>query len=76
MIGMTAETNIVISESKNALLIPATALQDGHVFVRKGRSVEKIPVKIGAKSGEKIEIIDGITEQDEIIADANSLENK
>ncbi len=76
MIGMTAETNIIIAEHENGLLIPATALKDGHVFVRKGRNFEKVPVKTGAKSGEKIEIIEGITEQDEIIADANSLERK
>jgi RND family efflux transporter MFP subunit len=66
-IGMTAETNIIAKESPNALLAPATALASGAVWaVREGRLV-RLPVQIGVKGRERIEIVSGIAEDDAIV---------
>lgn len=70
MIGMTAETNIIISENKDALLVPATSVLDSHVFVKRHGKIEKISVEIGAKAQDKIEIRSGLTASDILLEDA------
>lgn len=71
-IGMTAETNIIISENKNALLIPAGALIDGKVWKIKDDLLNEEKVLIGAKGAEKIEIKEGISEQDLVVLKPDS----
>jgi RND family efflux transporter MFP subunit len=67
-IGMTAETNIIISARENALLLPNSAfLNNNKVWLlRKGVLAEQT-VKTGAKGPEKTEILSGIAAEDEII---------
>lgn len=66
-IGMTAETNIVVSEHKDALLLPTGTVKNDKVWlVRNGKLVQQ-PVTIGAKGLEQTEITSGITVDDEVL---------
>ncbi|MEQ1789176.1 MAG: efflux RND transporter periplasmic adaptor subunit [Rickettsiales bacterium] len=67
LIGMTAETNIIISEKEDALLLPSsTIIQDKVWVISDGQLVQK-DVSIGAKGVEKTEIISGISMDDFIV---------
>lgn len=70
MIGMTAETNIIVHEEKDALQVPASAVLGGAVFVaRDGKAVRR-PVTVGARTKEKVEIRDGVAEEDLVLRKA------
>lgn len=71
MIGMTAETNIVIREEKNALLIPASAvLNNNKVFVIRDNKATEIEIETGAKTTDIIEARRGLKDDDIVILDA------
>lgn len=62
-IGMTAETNILIAEKAEAMLIPAAALRGSDVFIVKGDTVERIAVTTGIRGIEEVEITGGLSEE-------------
>lgn len=63
-VGMTADTNIVVKRRENALLIPATALANGHVWrVRDDRLIRQ-PVEVGIGGEQEVEIRSGLDEND------------
>ena len=66
-IGMTAEVNIVVTERADALLVPATAVVDGHVWtVRDGR-LHRRPVQTGIGGERQIEILSGLADSDVVV---------
>ncbi len=66
--NMTFEANIILQTKQNALLIPRSyLLQDSLVMNKDG---EKVRVTTGLKDYQKIEILSGITENDELIKTA------
>lgn len=66
-IGMTAEINIIVTERPNALLAPATAVVDGHVWTVRAGRLQRQPVQVGINGEFKIEIVSGLTENDLIV---------
>ena len=66
-IGMTAETNIIISERQNALLIPSSALDKNNVWLVKEGYLEKRPVTAGTAGATKTEILKGVYEHDVVV---------
>ncbi len=66
-LGMSTETNIVIAERQNALLVPATAVSGDAVWRVNGDRAERRTVKIGVRSPEKIEILAGLGDVDRLI---------
>jgi RND family efflux transporter MFP subunit len=66
-IGMTAETNIIAKESPNALLVPATAVVGGAVWAVRGGRLVKLPVQIGVKGRDRIEIASGLAEGEAVV---------
>jgi len=63
--NLTVEANIVITTKKNALTLPRNVVsEDGFVTKENG---EKVAVKTGLKDYNKIEIISGISANDELI---------
>lgn len=67
-IGMTAEVNIIVEQREDALLIPATAVVDGQVWmVRQGR-LQRQPVETGIVGEVKTEVISGLAETDTLVA--------
>jgi multidrug efflux system membrane fusion protein len=66
-IGMTAETNIMISKHENALLVPTSAVTGTTVWlVREGVLVAQT-VKTGAKGLKQTEILSGVSESDMVV---------
>lgn len=70
MIGMTTETNILISRRDNALLAPLGAVKDGKVWVVQGGAVTRQPVETGVASGARIEILKGLSGSEQLVVDA------
>lgn len=67
MIGMTAETNIIIRETPQALLLPSGAVMQGNVWLVEENRLVKRKVSIGAKGIKKTEILSGIEADDVIV---------
>lgn len=67
--GMTAETNIVVREEKEALMIPATAVRSGAVWLVRDGKTEKRAVKTGARSKDAVEVREGLATSDVVIRD-------
>jgi len=67
MIGMTAETNIIIRETPDALLLPSGAVTQGNVWLVVEDTLVKRKVAIGAKGLKQTEIISGIDADDVIV---------
>lgn len=64
--GMSVEANIVITEKKNALVVPAEYVNaDGTVVLKKGK--KRVPVRTGIKDVQYVEILSGLDTQTEII---------
>lgn len=60
-IGMTVDTNIVIEERENVLLVPATAIVDGAVFVYESGVVHRRRVETGIVGERRVEIRTGLS---------------
>jgi len=68
MIGMTAETNIIISEHQNALLVPTAAVAGDAVWRVVDGRLRKAPVTIGIRGADRVEVLGGLAEGDQIVA--------
>jgi multidrug efflux system membrane fusion protein len=66
-IGMTAETNIIISKHDNAILVPSTAVSDRKLWLVKDNKLVQQEVEQGAKGLKSIEIIRGVAENDLVV---------
>ncbi|MBI3510353.1 MAG: efflux RND transporter periplasmic adaptor subunit [Bacteroidetes bacterium] len=64
--AMSIEANIIIAEKKNILVIPREYLLPDKTVKVKGKD-ENVKVTIGAFDLQYVEILSGLTEQDEII---------
>ena len=65
--GLTLEVNIVTSEHENALLVPTSAVIDGHVWVVQNGRAEQREVRIGIEGTEKTEVLSGLKAGEPII---------
>ena len=66
-IGMTAETNIIVRERQDVLLVPASAVRSGEIWLVNNSHLEKRSVTVGAVGTEQIEIVSGVAQQDLIV---------
>ena len=66
-IGMTAEVNIVVTEHDNALLVPATAVIDGHVWIVRDGKLHHQPVQVGIVGEKRTEILSGLVESGAVV---------
>jgi multidrug resistance efflux pump len=63
--NVTFEANIVLSNKENALLIPRNFVFNDSLVLKSNK--EKVVVKTGLKDYKNVEIISGLTQDDEII---------
>jgi multidrug efflux pump subunit AcrA (membrane-fusion protein) len=68
--GMKAKVTIDAGKVEDVLLIPIAAVSDGKVSIKTGGKVEQRPVQLGRSDGEKIEVKEGLSEGDVILASA------
>lgn len=64
--GMSVEGNIIISEKKNALVIPREYVIDDDKVMVKGND-EPVKIVIGASDLEYVEVVSGVTEETELV---------
>lgn len=68
MIGMTVESNIVVREKENALLVPREALAPGpSLWIAAGGAARRAPVRTGITGEDFAEILEGAGEGDLVI---------
>lgn len=66
-LGLTLEVNIVTRRATRALLIPATAVEDSHVWtIRNGRARSRA-VRTGITGSVDIQILSGLSQSDLIV---------
>ncbi len=58
---MTVDANLIVAERPNALLIPATAIKDGAVWIMSDGKLHRQPVKVGVAGAARAEITEGLT---------------
>jgi multidrug efflux pump subunit AcrA (membrane-fusion protein) len=71
--GLTGNVKIATAQKENALTVPGSAVfedsdNDTHYVYLPGKTPEKKTVKIGLISGDKTEIVEGLSAGDEILA--------
>jgi HlyD family secretion protein len=71
--GMYAYVDLLISEKADALVLPKGAIHSGEggtscLAVDSSGKIVKHAVKIGLKAGNEVEITEGLTEQEDVIA--------
>ena len=67
-VGMTTETNIIVREEANALLVPAAAVSGGRLWVAENGRARKLPIKTGTIGEKKAEILSGLKGDESVIA--------
>jgi len=72
--GMYGQVTIELHRRRNALVLPAASirLNDGppHIYSVKDGKVKRIPVQLGADDGHVIEIVSGLTGNEQVIANS------
>jgi len=66
-IGMTTEVNIVVRNERNALLVPATAVRAGGVFVYRDGAAAFRPLKLGVFGDRAVEVLEGLKPGERVI---------
>lgn len=66
-IGMTADTNIIVAERQNALLIPLSALTGNFAWLVEGGRLVKRIVTVGARGDVNAEIRSGLKEGEVVV---------
>ena len=68
---MFANVTLLLEERPNVLSMPASALvrtaEETLCYVVDGGKVKRTPVKIGMRSGDEVEIVSGVTEQQLVV---------
>jgi len=67
MVGMSVEANVIVRETKDALLLPAEAVFDDTVQVVSGGRFEERKITTGVR-GAYIEVVDGLTDEALVIS--------
>ena len=72
--GMYGKALIELENRRNALIVPAgtVRLNDGapHVYTVENGSIKRLPVTIGQDTGTQIEIIEGLTGSEQVVANS------
>ncbi len=66
-IGMTAETNIVVSERSDAMLVPTSAVMNGQVWCVVAGRAQLRAVTVGVEGLEQVEILSGLSMDDHVV---------
>lgn len=67
-IGMSVDTNLLIEQHENALLIPSIAIdKDNTVWLVKNGKLHRQTLKIGIRSAAQTEILSGLDEQSQVV---------
>lgn len=70
--GMSAEVNIIVGEHDGALLAPSEAEESGAVWVVRGGLAQRQPVVIGVRDLLRFEVLEGLTEGDQVVVEGQA----
>ena len=70
-VGMTVDANLIVADRPNALLVPATAIQNNAVWTIDEGRLHQQPVRVGVTGAGRTEIVEGLA-PDARIVDAPS----
>jgi RND family efflux transporter MFP subunit len=59
-VGMTVDANLIVAERANALLVPATAVENGAVWTVADHKLHRQAVKVGVTGSGRTEILEGL----------------
>jgi len=65
--GSTMEANIIFKKEKNALVVPKIYVQNDTVLLKQRIRSKKVAVKTGLEDVQYIQILSGISENDELV---------
>lgn len=60
MPGMTADVVIEVDRKQNAILVPTSAISNGHIVIMRNKKKERVPVKLGLVDLERAELIEPV----------------
>ena len=66
-LGLTLEVNIVTRRAQRALLAPASAIEDGKVWIVRGHRVHAKTVRTGIAGTDEVQILSGLSRGDMIV---------
>jgi RND family efflux transporter MFP subunit len=66
-VGMTVDANLIVAERPNALLVPATAVKDGAVWIVSDGKLHRQAVKVGVTSAARAEITEGLAPDAQVV---------
>ena len=66
-LGLTLEVNIVTRRAQQALLVPATAIEDGKVWIVRDNRVHAKPVRTGIAGTNDVQILSGLSRGDMVV---------
>jgi RND family efflux transporter MFP subunit len=69
-VGMSVEANVIAREKKDALLVPADAVQGQQVLVLDGDRLRRRKVEIGIRGTRNVEILSGLGEGERVASPA------
>jgi len=74
--GMIAQVAIEAARIANALVIPRAALVSTEapaVLIVDGGVVKRVPVRLGVQEGDRLQVVDGLRDGDQVIVDVGSV---
>jgi RND family efflux transporter MFP subunit len=72
LIGMTAETNVIVRRTEHALLVPSSAVESGSVWVWRDGRLAHLKVAVGAVGTDRTEIASGLSTADLVVTSPDS----
>jgi len=66
-VGLTLEVNIMVADRQRALLVPASAVHDGSVWLVADGRTRRVPVQLGVRGSDRTEVTRGVSDQDCVI---------
>jgi membrane fusion protein (multidrug efflux system) len=77
IIGSSVDVEVILTEHHDAMVIPfeAVFLKNGHpcVYLEKNGKAILVPVRLGIRDRDRIEIISGVQEGDSVVTEGQSL---
>lgn len=68
---MSSDVAIILERKENAILIPAQAIQNAMLTIRRNGKVEQVAIEVGAANGNEVEVIsNNIKLNDEVLVKA------
>ena len=67
-VGMTVDTNLIVSVHEHALLVPAAAVKDGAVWVVRNGRLARVTVEVGTAGAAQAEIVGGLDDTALVVA--------